>query len=120
MMLTETQEMTGAVSARLWIYFAVMMPLTGVVVGAWFAFDKISRKNIEEGLDGDFERMGQLDTRMTEHIAKRVGARVMTGDLADMDAERERVVDRRPSMRLRALTRQATEALSSSSATGMV
>jgi hypothetical protein len=119
-MLTETQEMTGAVSARLWIYFAVMMPLTGVVVGAWFVFDKISRKNVEEGLDGDFERMAHLDTRMTEHIAKRVGARVMTGDLADMDAERDRALDRRPSMRLRALTRQATEALSSRSATGMV
>jgi hypothetical protein len=48
----------SSVSTGLWIYFVVMMPLTGIIVGTWWMFDRHSNKenrqdwhDIEAGMD---------------------------------------------------------------------
>ncbi|OIW24940.1 hypothetical protein CONLIGDRAFT_690602 [Coniochaeta ligniaria NRRL 30616] len=51
-------DMNGSVSTSAWIYFVVSMPLTALIVGAWWKFDRHSNKanrqdwhDIEAGMD---------------------------------------------------------------------
>jgi hypothetical protein len=59
-----------------------MVPLTAVIVGSWFAFDKISsHTGVDEDAKEAEERMLQLEKRITQRIRERTGARVKTWDV---------------------------------------
>ena len=73
--------MNGHVSGRLWIYFAVMVPLTAVIVGSWFAFDKLSQTGVDEDVTEAERRMRELEKRITQRIRARTGARVKKWDV---------------------------------------
>jgi hypothetical protein len=55
---TDFLDMNGSVSTGVWIYFVVSMPLTAIILGAWWKFDRHSNKvnkqdwhDIEAGMD---------------------------------------------------------------------
>lgn len=72
--------MNGPVSKRLWVYFVAMVPLTALVVGTWWFYDKRSNKNEEEDPEETDKRMRELDNRVLERMRRRTGVRVRTGD----------------------------------------
>ncbi|EMR67371.1 hypothetical protein UCREL1_5631 [Eutypa lata UCREL1] len=37
----------GTVSSQLWIYFVIMVPLTGMVLGGWWKYNQVSFKRVE-------------------------------------------------------------------------
>lgn len=70
----------GPVSKRLWIYFVLMVPVTVLVLGFWLVFDKRSKNVTESDVDEAKTRMQALESRITERIRDRIGARIKTTD----------------------------------------
>ncbi len=72
-------DIKGSVSERLWIYFAVMIPLTGLVLGLWWTLDQRSHKaDQDEEDEADRRLMIKIETQTMGEIRKRTGARVGT------------------------------------------
>lgn len=76
-------------SRLIWIFFAVMLPVTGLIVGAWFLFDRMARKSLEVASAEDEKRMLQLEKRVTERVVQRAKARVSVGVMGDMEAQNQ-------------------------------
>jgi hypothetical protein len=74
--------MDGPVSANLWIYFAVTVPLTAITIMAWWSFDqrivRLSGKKIEEDEEQGEHRMNEIEMQIMRQIRRRTGARVTT------------------------------------------
>ena len=68
----------GPVSKRLWIYFVLMIPMTVLVLGFWLVFDQKSREMTESDVDKAESRMEELESRITEKIRHRIGAKFKT------------------------------------------
>ncbi|KAK0726002.1 hypothetical protein B0H67DRAFT_144609 [Lasiosphaeris hirsuta] len=65
-----------SVSPRVWIYFATSIPLTLLIVGAWWAFDQRHLKQANAEVSDD--EMNRLENRVMKAIRTRTGARVMS------------------------------------------
>jgi len=59
-----------------WIYFVTFIPLTLVILGAWWMFDRQHTTQIDAAVT-DAE-INQLETEIMQKIRSRTGARVMT------------------------------------------
>ncbi|KAK4168219.1 hypothetical protein QBC43DRAFT_228731 [Cladorrhinum sp. PSN259] len=74
----------GPVSKRLWIYFVLMVPVTVLVLGFWLVFDKrsknVTESDVDEAKTRMQARMHALESRITERIRDRIGARIKTTD----------------------------------------
>lgn len=77
---------TDAVSKSIWIYFALTLPLTAMIVGVWYTFDQRRAKN---GSDEDSQETDDpraeteeeresrlLETRIMRNIRRWTGVRV--------------------------------------------
>ncbi|KAK4174383.1 hypothetical protein QBC36DRAFT_347967 [Triangularia setosa] len=73
-----SSDMDDFVSHHLWIYFAVMAPLTLIIVGSWILFDRASRTVVEEDTVETETMIQALEAKITKRIATRAGARVNT------------------------------------------
>lgn len=81
-------DMTGPVSKRLWIYFVLTVPLTAVIMGAWWFFDQRWIKDAVEDEDedgSDCEKRTEtaedkesrlLEARIMKNIRRRTGVKV--------------------------------------------
>jgi len=65
--------MGSSVSSRLWIYFVIMAPLTAIIMGSWWMFDRHSNKEVQED-DRDIQnRMRDIEAQAMRHIRVRTG-----------------------------------------------
>lgn len=68
--------MHGSVSDRLWIYFAVGIPLTVIIVTVWYVFDRRSQAKFKDDFQNIESEMIKLEARVAEDIYKKAGVRV--------------------------------------------
>lgn len=78
--------MNGPVSSSLWIYFVLTLPLTILVVGAWWKIDQRkarkaavadSREDDEERMESEEEKESRLlESRIMRNIRRRTGIKV--------------------------------------------
>lgn len=66
----------GTVSPRIWIYFVISVPLTVIIVGAWWTVDQ--RRLAQAHIDVSDDEMSRLEGRIMKTIRSRTGARVMS------------------------------------------
>ncbi|KAK0644675.1 hypothetical protein B0T16DRAFT_495437 [Cercophora newfieldiana] len=69
-------ENGGSVSSRVWIYFAICIPLTAVIVGTWWTVDR--RRLKQASAEVSDQEMSRLEGRIMKAIRRRTGARVMS------------------------------------------
>ncbi|KAI1075585.1 hypothetical protein F5B20DRAFT_573398 [Whalleya microplaca] len=75
-----SNDNTSPVSARLWLYLVIMVPLTFLIVGGWWKFDQLSGKAVEEDENHDESHMKKHEAYIMQTIRRRTGARVITWD----------------------------------------
>lgn len=73
--------MKGPVSVRLWIYFVLMVPLTVIIVGAWWYVDQRTRPEVREDPEIAEKRLSETEARVIERLRKTTRARFRTWDL---------------------------------------
>ncbi|KAK4225596.1 hypothetical protein QBC38DRAFT_368329 [Podospora fimiseda] len=83
-----SSDMNGGVSTRLWIYFFVMVSVTGVVLGAWQRFDQRSKNVTDEDVEQAEKLMHEIESRITKRLGQRTKARIMTLDLEQRPTQR--------------------------------
>ncbi|KAI3323956.1 hypothetical protein HD806DRAFT_522480 [Xylariaceae sp. AK1471] len=73
----ENTDLQHSASSNIWLYFALMVPLTMFFVGVWWRFDQARCKKVdEEEEDGDEIHMQALETHIIKELQKRTGARL--------------------------------------------
>ncbi|EFX00464.1 hypothetical protein CMQ_7466 [Grosmannia clavigera kw1407] len=80
-------DMHGSVSGRLWIYFVVGIPLTAVIVGLWYFFDRRSQAKFQHDFEMIETEMYKLEGRVAEDIFKKRKVRVLTLDSSSSTME---------------------------------
>jgi hypothetical protein len=73
--------MNGPVSMSLWIYFALMVPLTVVIVGAWWYIDQHTKPEVREDPEVSEKRLSETEARVIDRLRKTTQARFRTWDL---------------------------------------
>ncbi|KAB5523098.1 hypothetical protein GE09DRAFT_977065 [Coniochaeta sp. 2T2.1] len=66
-------DMHGSVSTGVWIYFVVSMPLTAVIVGAWWKFDRHSNKVNKQEWDDIEAGMNMITAQAMRSVQTRTG-----------------------------------------------
>ncbi|ORY71048.1 uncharacterized protein BCR38DRAFT_415789 [Pseudomassariella vexata] len=64
---------------HLWIYFVIAVPLTALIVGAWWMYDKRPDNGVDEDVNEAEKYLDRLEAQIMEGIRTKTGARVRTG-----------------------------------------
>ena len=66
------------VSVQLWIYFAVTVPITGIILAVWMWFDRRRERQYSEE-DADLEKtIGNLEQNIMNHLRRRTMSKANT------------------------------------------
>jgi hypothetical protein len=74
-------EMNGPVDERLWIYFVIAVPLTAVIVGAWWMLDQRSVHGTEDDQKEAKAWIDKLESQIMTEIREKTGAHLRTMSL---------------------------------------
>lgn len=78
LVLTLSSGASPVVSFQLWIYFAVTVPITALIVGAWLMIDKHRMKQAKRD-DADLERnIEKMEKEIMFHLRKRTMSKTNT------------------------------------------
>lgn len=78
LILTLSSGASPVVSVQLWIYFAVTVPITALIVGAWLMIDKHRMKQAKRD-DADLERNIEImEKEIMFHLRKRTMSKTNT------------------------------------------
>lgn len=78
LILTLSSGASPVVSFQLWIYFAVTVPITALIVGAWLMIDKHRMKQAKRD-DADLERnIEKMEKEIMFHLRKRTMSKTNT------------------------------------------
>ncbi|KAI1369004.1 hypothetical protein F5Y08DRAFT_353525 [Xylaria arbuscula] len=72
-----SKDLKDSASSSLWLYFAIIIPLTLFFVGIWWRFDQARYKKVDEEEEpGDEVNMQALEHHIIKELQKRTGARL--------------------------------------------
>ncbi|KAJ3560645.1 hypothetical protein NPX13_g9234 [Xylaria arbuscula] len=72
-----SKDLKHSASSSLWLYFAIIIPLTLFFVGIWWRFDQARYKKVDEEEEpGDEVNMQALEHHIIKELQKRTGARL--------------------------------------------
>ena len=68
-------DLNGSVSAGVWIYFVVSMPLTAIILGTWWRFDRHSKKANRQDWNEIEAGMNMISAQAMRSVQCRTGTR---------------------------------------------